>query len=128
MVLKVFLLFLIFCSWGGNVFGQVGDGTNTNRNTPLTTDTLSSVTMVATGKYHTCALVSGGIKCWGQNNAGQLGTGATSAIVRSPPASASLSGLSLVACGDSFTCVVAATDGSVKCFGLGNYGKDCLNC
>ena len=42
---------------------------------------LSAISM-ALGYYHTCAIVvgpgSGGIKCWGNNGNGQLGTGSTS--------------------------------------------------
>ena len=42
-----------------------------------------SVISMALGYYHTCAIVAsgpggGGIKCWGNNGNGQLGTGGTS--------------------------------------------------
>ncbi len=50
---------------------QLGDGTNTDRNTP-SVDVLTSVVVIAAGGYHTCALTtSGGVRCWGRNNNGQ---------------------------------------------------------
>ena len=61
--------------WGRNIFGQLSDGTHTDRTTPPTSDVLSGVTAVAAGSEHTCALMaSGGIRCWGLNSSGCLGT------------------------------------------------------
>ena len=37
-----------------------------------------TVTQVAVGAYHSCAVLNGGdIKCWGRNDDGQLGDGTT---------------------------------------------------
>ena len=61
--------------WGSNSYGQVGDGTITNRLTPVDVSGLSSgATAISGGYWHSCAVLStGAIKCWGQNNYGQLG-------------------------------------------------------
>ena len=38
----------------------------------------SGIVSIATGAYHTCAVLTSGVaNCWGYNNYGQLGTGDT---------------------------------------------------
>lgn len=63
--------------WGSNDHGQLGDGTTTNRTTPVPAAGLESgIQAIAAGDYHTCALLSGGgFKCLGRNDEGQLGNG-----------------------------------------------------
>ena len=64
--------------WGANGYGQLGDGTNTNRSSPVLTGSLSSgVSGIATGNGHACALTAEGPKCWGRNDTGQLGDNST---------------------------------------------------
>ena len=60
--------------WGLNGGGQLGDGTTTNRPTPVTVAGIATATQVSAGYQHTCARLSDGtVMCWGQNNEGQLG-------------------------------------------------------
>ena len=57
--------------WGYNIHGRLGDGTTTDRHSPVPVDTsgvLNGVTLtqVSTGGFHTCALSSDGkAYCWG---------------------------------------------------------------
>ncbi|MBI5529161.1 MAG: hypothetical protein HY897_22780 [Deltaproteobacteria bacterium] len=63
--------------WGGNYNGQLGDGTYDNKSTPVNVFGLTSGVMAATaGGSHTCAVSrGGGVKCWGENDRGELGDG-----------------------------------------------------
>lgn len=84
--------------WGYNDLGQVGDGTTTTRNAPVSVLGLAGgVTELAVGSQHVCArMTDGGVKCWGGNGYGQLGDGTTtmrtapvSVIGLTPPVSSS---------------------------------------
>ncbi len=63
--------------WGWNYFGQLGDGTALNRNTPARVQFLTDGTKeIALGWGHSCVLTELGMaKCWGANASGQLGDG-----------------------------------------------------
>jgi alpha-tubulin suppressor-like RCC1 family protein len=73
---------LAYC-WGGNSDGQLGDGTTTDRPTPVPVVMPTGQTFVSLGLSigvynHTCALTPAGTAyCWGANFSGQLGDGTT---------------------------------------------------
>lgn len=67
----------VWC-WGRNHFGQLGDGTTTDRASPVPVIGLGPVAEVSAGSQHTCArLDDGTVRCWGENAAGALGDGST---------------------------------------------------
>jgi hypothetical protein len=63
---------------GYNAYGQLGDGTTTQRETPVQVPNLTNVVAVAAGTYHALALKSDDLVwAWGYNGSGQLGDGTT---------------------------------------------------
>src|SRR5213078_1861469 len=62
-------------AWGSNTYGQLGDGTTTQRNTAVPLSGVSNVSAIAAGN-HTLILKSDG-SIWGTglNTNGQLGNG-----------------------------------------------------
>ena len=63
--------------WGRNSHGQLGIGSLENGLIPADVAGLAGgVQAVNGGEYHTCALTNtGAVRCWGNNNYGQLGDG-----------------------------------------------------
>lgn len=65
-------------AWGSNHAGQLGDGSKTDRLSPLQTKDLANVQDVAAGRFHSVALKNDGtVWAWGSNFHGQLGDGTT---------------------------------------------------
>jgi alpha-tubulin suppressor-like RCC1 family protein len=72
-------------TWGGNSYGQMGNGTTlkgaegTGSTVPLVVPHLSGVVAIAAGGGDDVALLSNGtLVAWGENKQGQLGDGTTS--------------------------------------------------
>ena len=103
--------------WGNNGSSQLGDGTTTQQNLPVSVTGLTGAVSIAAGYGHTCAVISGGsVKCWGRNVEGELGDGTTTA--RTTPVSVSnlTPGAVSVTAGYFHTCAVT-TGGGAKCWG-----------
>jgi alpha-tubulin suppressor-like RCC1 family protein/phosphodiesterase/alkaline phosphatase D-like protein len=71
------------CAWGYNDSGRLGDGTTTNRSSPITVDNTweladKTITTITAGTSHSMALCSDGtLTAWGYNSSGQLGNNST---------------------------------------------------
>ena len=65
-------------AWGYNNYGQLGDGSTTNRFTPVPVSGLTGCVAIAGGSSHSLGLkADGSLRAWGYNNYGQLGDGST---------------------------------------------------
>ncbi|MFO0683381.1 MAG: hypothetical protein U0234_15090 [Sandaracinus sp.] len=65
----------VWC-WGANRWGQLAADDPEPHATPVRVEGVVA-TGLAAGSTHTCALVEGGVACWGSDASGQLGDGAT---------------------------------------------------
>lgn len=111
--------------WGRNFEGAVGTVILDRIPTPVDVSGLTSgVGAVALGNVHSCALTTaGGVKCWGSNQAGQLGGGTASSLSSLPLDVPGLaSGVVAIAAGERHSCAVTAA-GGVKCWGENTYGQ-----
>jgi alpha-tubulin suppressor-like RCC1 family protein/ankyrin repeat protein len=119
-------------AWGENVFGQLGNGTNTNTNhATIVADnfgfSIINIATVEAGKYHTVALKTDGtLLSWGKNSSGQLGIG-TNADTYVPTAVRDLGGsilsnISKIAVGAEHT-LALSDDGRVYSWGHNYYGQ-----
>ncbi len=63
-------------AWGYNGSGVLGDGTTTNRSSPVLVPGISYISSIGAGLTHTLALLPGNdLKAFGNNDNGQLGNG-----------------------------------------------------
>lgn len=65
--------------WGSRIYGNMGDGARDRPSNGLVSKPVTAIaggaSQVSAGKDTTCAVVSGAIKCWGENDNSQLGDG-----------------------------------------------------
>lgn len=108
--------------WGGNGYGEVGDGTYTQRNSPVAIDVSTTYLKVAVGGSSNGGATSCGItssndlKCWGDNQYGQYGDGTYNSST-SPVVLHSGTKYSDISVGGLFTCGIT-TAGQLRCWGV----------
>ncbi len=114
--------------WGYNDRGQIGDGTITTRTAPVQIiPALSGVTDLTIfgdwnwpGEATTCAVVNGGLKCWGANSLGQLGDGTTTD--RWAPVDIFPPGNNVTSVAGKGKSVCAIKNSGLYCWGMNNFG------
>lgn len=105
-------------AWGSNYYGQLGDGTTTNRLLPV--QVLTGVAAVSAGGLHTMAIkTDGSLWAWGYNYNGQLGDGTTANRLTAVQV---LTGVAAVSAGPDYT-LARKTDGSLWAWGRNNLGQ-----
>ena len=137
--------------WGRNTRGQLADGTTTQRLNPVAVlasgtqasnpVTLSGITRIETGqpsqwdsREHTCAVMADTtMRCWGDNQQGQLGSGTTSPSRELNPVAVlasgthasnpvTLSGVAQISVGYNYSCA-RMVDTTARCWGTGGSGN-----
>jgi alpha-tubulin suppressor-like RCC1 family protein len=132
----------LFC-WGENSRGQLGYGSTGdigNDEDPISANAVNvasmglpvdaTITELALGKEHTCALFSSGdVLCWGRANSGQIGQGDnvdygdSMGELPSGLMPIDLGGVATsITAGDDFTCA-RINDGSIRCWGANGAGQ-----
>jgi alpha-tubulin suppressor-like RCC1 family protein len=110
-------------AWGLNNKSQLGDGTTTNRPTPVQVSGLTGVTAVAAGNEHSLALKSDGtVWGWGSNSNGQLGNGVTAGSQTTPVQVSGLTNVTAIAAGVNFS-LALKSDTSVWAWGYNGSGQ-----
>jgi alpha-tubulin suppressor-like RCC1 family protein len=115
--------------WGFNNLGQLGDGSTTDRSTPVRVGSLTDVVDIALNGFdaygplaHTCARQSdGALSCWGANQFGELGDGAT-APKATPTRVPEFADAVALGVGAKHSCTVRL-GGTVWCWGADDKGQ-----
>ena len=116
--------------WGYNGNGQLGNNSTTTSHVPVAvvagaSQPLTGVSAIAAGYRHSCALVSGGVFCWGYNNHGQLGDNTTTeshvAVAVVDGSGQPVTGVTAISAGTNFTCAIVS--GAAMCWGYNDVGQ-----
>ncbi len=109
--------------WGKNQWGQVGDGTETQRTTPEQVDFSGEFSTLYTDYATTCALdTTDSLWCWGWNNYGEFGNGTIGGSESSPTEATPGYSWQELSIGERHACGIE-NDGTAWCWGDNEYGQ-----
>jgi alpha-tubulin suppressor-like RCC1 family protein len=109
--------------WGDNSYGQIGDGTTTQRLTPVAVQGGLVFTALTGGGQHTCGRTSAGAAyCWGYNATGALGDGTSGPNRLTPVAVQGGLVFTALTAGFIHTCGLTSA-GAAYCWGDNSYGQ-----
>lgn len=112
-------------SWGQNLYGQLGNKTNTSSSLPgkvqTTSGDLSNIIMISAGTDHCLAIdSSGNVWSWGNNGNGKLGDGTR--VNKNYAVNIGLSGIAKIAAGGKHSLAINYA-GELLSWGYGGYGQ-----
>ena len=108
--------------FGQNYFGQLGDGTQTERRVPTPVSGLSTAVSISAAHFHSCSVLQNGTaKCWGDNRRGQLGDDTISNRY-TPTTVIGLASVGTISGGFYHTCALLE-GGTAKCWGANDAGQ-----
>jgi len=129
----------LYC-WGKNATsgepwnGQLGDGTTTDSLTPVKVvqdpGVLANKVIddVVSAQYHSCALATGKVYCWGYNGLGELGVASPSTYSSRPvEVGGALAGKTVTDIGATGNTTCAIAGGKIYCWGENNKGTVGVN-
>lgn len=109
-------------TWGYNKQGQLGDGTQTHKLTPVQVGGVSNAVAIAAGGSSAYALTANGdVWAWGNNEFGQLGNVDVRRL-STTPVQVAVSGITDIAAGGTHA-LAAAEDGTAWSWGNNNTGQ-----
>jgi alpha-tubulin suppressor-like RCC1 family protein len=110
--------------WGKNDVGQLGNGTTRPSAVPVpVTGVTNARAITVSARGDSCALLRNGkVKCWGQNEKGQLGTGHPTKPSLVPVTIAGLDHAVSITTGTGHSCSLLA-GGGADCWGYDDYGR-----
>lgn len=108
-------------AYGRNLYGQLGDGTSTNRWAPVPVLGLDDALAVSASHHSLALRANGTVWAWGRNNFGQLGDGTTTDRWVPAPVPG-LTGVVAIACGEWHS-LALRWDGTVWAWGRNVHGQ-----
>ena len=109
--------------WGWNLYGEVGDGSASEQDSPVATGVTGAIDISMGLGFHSCAALSaGGVKCWGEDDNGECGDGVFNTEDDSPVSVSTMTTALGVQLGSDHSCAVVS-GGTVKCWGYNGDGE-----
>ena len=110
--------------WGDNSYGQLGNGMQAIRSTPVTVRGITKARQVDTENASTCAVLQDGtVSCWGANGGERLGLSPKVTADRTTPIHIKgIAGAIQVSGADSHACALLKS-GRVRCWGRNKSGE-----